>query len=346
MGLGLPQLSSRIGFLDARLCGGPRLENKPIARFLLLVVAQVAAMLCHAMGGLLLPVLVAADAIGELVERRAVFAATDRWRAVRQAARILPVSRSVPSVAVAALVLRWKLGATSTGQSATMWDWHDKLSFVGEVLRDQNVWLDRLCAIGAFFLLPFGTPLGARWRPRAAALLVAVLLLYALLPARIGGSQAIDTRFLPVAAMLGLGLQDWSHARPRTVRLIAAAGAVLLAMRLIAITIGFWSYSSAYRTELAALSQVARGSRVFALVERRCGDEGWRMSRLDMLPALASPIRERGSTRSGRFPAWTCCSRAITGESRAFTAVFVGMGRELRSRRPTRAGDCLAYGAL
>lgn len=257
-----------------------RLRDRPLLRWIVVGTGAPLALLCHAIGGILLPILVASEAVGAALDKR------ER--------RPLPVRRVglslAPFLPALALLIMWKVQAPAD-QSELAWDWAGKSGFVFQVLRDQSLFADTLTMIGCCGLLIWGLMRKARWSWRQGLPVVALLILYAMLPARINGSEAVDTRVLPVVFMLALGLQDWSEAGRKTAMIVAWGGAAILAARLFLIAIGFTAYAKDYRQELVALQHVPQGSRIFSLHEQPCTEVSWRMPRLDTLASMAAVYR-------------------------------------------------------
>ncbi|OZA31376.1 MAG: hypothetical protein B7X92_14800, partial [Novosphingobium sp. 17-62-9] len=141
-------------------------------------------------------------------------------------------------------------------------------------MRDQSKLLDFGTSIIAGLLVLVGPFLGARWRWRQGLPALMVFVLFLAIPSDINGSSFVDIRLLPVAAMLGLGLQDWSRARkPEWAKWVAYSGMGLLALRLSVTAWSFAGYEDDYKKQLSALTHVEPGSRVLAFVEHSCIDE-------------------------------------------------------------------------
>lgn len=259
------------------------LRAKPRLRAVLLLVGQPIVIMCHAIGGLILPILVAAESLG---------AALDDMKVQPELGRKAVLTRLLrecwPLAATPLLIAAWKVLASTSAGSGIAWDVLAKLDFLMEVLRDQSLVLDMGSAVACYMIVMFGYLLGARWTWRQGLPALAVFAAYCLMPARIGGSEAVDVRLLPTAMLLALGLQDWSKASARTVRLVALSGAAILAVRFGAILASFPTYDANFRAQLEALDHVAPGSRMLVYRRQSCSNVQWRMSRIDTLPALAS----------------------------------------------------------
>jgi hypothetical protein len=275
------------GFFNYQLAAGgsllvfalsTRLRRRPVLRAALLAGAQPLLLMCHGIGGIFLPVLVVAEMLGRMFDD----APDHGWsmQALRKGAQECLVLVISPLWVMA---LSWRAQA-----SGMAWAWHGKLSFIPDVLRDQNRLLDIGSAIAATLLLLTGWLLGARWRWRCAIPALAMMGMYALMPAHISGGEACDVRILSMALMVCLALQDWQFASRRVRALVLASGIALLLIRLAFTTVGFVQYDTSFRRELAALDHVRRGSRMLVFVRHECSDLTWRGSRLDHVPALAS----------------------------------------------------------
>lgn len=267
-------------------------RERPVARAALLLIAQPILLTCHAVGGALLPLLVAAFSLGVALDER------PGWRkSVRLLAR-----DCWPLLATIATMALWKLAAPA-GTGGLRWFATQKLLAFPFALRDQSQLLDIATLVACALVLVAGAALGARWSWRQGLPALALAVLFAVAPGAIDGSALVDVRLLPVALMLALGLQDWSGVRLAMARGVALAGIALLAVRLSATAHGFAAYDADYRTQLAALDRVQPGAKVLALVEHSCLRESWRSSRTDHLPSLASVYRG----------AWTNDNWAVPG---------------------------------
>jgi hypothetical protein len=257
------------------------LDHRPKWRAFLLVLAQPLVLICHAIGGLLLPVIVAAVAIGETLE------IGGRWRKGWQSIW----SKCWPLISSAITVAAWKLSSLGVDSGGLQWDWRSKRYMFLSVLRDQSIALDLTCVLAAYSVIVGGTVFGARWTWRQALPCLAFAGFFLLLPSKLSGSEAVDVRLLPIAIMMSLALQDWGRVDTLLSKLVWFSGFALLLIRLAVMANGFVGYADDYRRELSALAYVKYGSRVFTIHEQICNRSSWRLSRLDTLPMLASASR-------------------------------------------------------
>jgi len=275
-----------------------RLEAHPNRRAAVLIVLQPVAMLCHAIGGLTLALLVMANAFGREVDAlppgwwrpsrfRASLTAHD-WRAALQRLAVL----LWPLVATVVTIVLWKLLSPPPARSFNFWRWTEKEWYLLLTLRDQSMVLDYVTTIACYSLIALGWLIGGRWTWARLLPGLTILIEFILIPSDINGSNFVDVRLLPVACMLLLGLMDWSRARPRVAWAVAYSGMVLLAVRLVVTAASFADYADDFRTQLAALQHIERGSRVLAFVEHSCLDVQWRNTRRDHLASLASIYRQ------------------------------------------------------
>ena len=274
------------------------LERRPRDRAGLLVVAQPLAMLCHAIGGLLLAVLVAANAFGREVDALPQgWWRPSRWRSVIathdwKAAAMRLVVLCWPLLATVLTIVLWKLFSPAPARSLNTWRWDQKGIWLGITLRDQSFWLDTITTAAAYLLLLVGPLLGGRWNWQRGLPGLCVLILYVIIPSDINGSAFVDVRLLPPAMMLLLGLQDWSGARRRVALGVAYVGLVLLGLRTVVTAASFVDYADDYRQQLSALEHIEPGSRILTFVEHSCLEESWRNTRRDHLASLASVYRQ------------------------------------------------------
>ena len=266
--------------------------EKPRHRTMLLLIAQPILLTCHAVGGALLPLLVAAYSVGAAFDSRPGWHTGARrvWR------------ECWPLLATVATMALWKLAAPA-GKGGLKWFAAQKLLAFPFALRDQSEALDIATLVACAVLLVAGSAIGARWSWRQGLPALALAVLFAVAPGAIDGSALVDVRLLPIALMLALGFQDWSRVSLPLARGVALAGAMLLAVRLGTTAYGFAVYDADYRAQLAALNRVEPGAKVLALVEHTCLRESWRTPRTDHLPSLASVYRG----------AWTNDNWAVPG---------------------------------
>lgn len=274
------------------------LEKQPKKRAAMLIVAQPVAMLCHAIGGMLLFLIVGGNAVGREIDRlptgwwrpsmwRTVIDETD-WKAVVHRLAVL----CWPLIATVITVVLWKYFSPEPARSMNHWRWDQKAWYFVLTLRDQSLLLDAATTLSCFALILFGWLLGARWNWQQGLPGLLVFLLFIAIPSDINGSAFVDVRLFPVATMLALGLQDWSGASANRARAVAYTGMALLAVRLLVTGASFADYAQDYRKQLSALHHVEPGSRVLAFVEHSCLEESWRNTRRDHLASLASLYRQ------------------------------------------------------
>jgi hypothetical protein len=249
------------------------LQGRPRLRAALILPLSPLLLIVHAVGGGLLIVLAGGREL---------------WRA-RQARDWRVAALAWPLAGGMLAALGWLAFGESSG-GATRWVLERKLDGLMMAVRDQNIVLDIGTVAAAGGVLLLGWSKGARMRaPGAVAALAAV---FVAAPALLSGVAHIDSRLVPVLAMLALALQDWSRVSPGLRRGVMLAGLVVFALRLAVTTVAFAGYGASYARELKALDHVARGSRLLALTEVDCGLAGWREARLDHVSNLASLTRE------------------------------------------------------
>jgi len=268
------------------------LDKRAAWRSVLLLAAQPLLLTCHAVGGALLPLLVASHSFGRVLDER------PGWRA--GARRI--AGDCWPLLATVLTMGLWKLAAPM-GKGGLHWFPVQKLLAFPYALRDQSQALDIASLAACGLVLVIGAALGARWSWRQGLPALAVAGLFAIAPGSIDGSALIDVRLLPVALMLALALQDWSRAPRAVAQTAALAGLALLTVRLGFTAHGFAAYDADYRQQLTALNRVQHGAKVLTLVEHTCLRESWRMPRTDHIASLASVYRG----------AWTNDNWAVPG---------------------------------
>ena len=226
-----------------------RLEAHPRRRAGVLIVLQPVAMLCHAIGGLLLALLIGANAFGRELDalpqgwwrpsRFREVMTTHDWRsALRRLAVLL-----WPLLATVVTIVLWKFLSPPPARSFNFWRWNEKEWYLLLTLRDQSMVLDYATTIACYSLILLGGLIGGRWTWARLLPGLAVLIEFIVIPSDINGSNFVDVRLLPVACMLLLGLMDWSRARPRVAWAVAYSGMVLLAVRLVVTAASFADYA-------------------------------------------------------------------------------------------------------
>lgn len=274
------------------------LGNQPKKRAAMLIVAQPVAMLCHAIGGVLLALLVGGAALGREIDRLPAGSwRPSRWRPLARELDWKAIAKRLfvtcwPLLTTVLVVVLWKTFSPEPVASMNRWRWDQKAWSFVLTLRDQSLVLDAATTIACFGLILCGWLAGARWSWRQGLPGLLVLLLFVAIPSDINGSAFVDIRLLPVAAMLLLALQDWSRAKPSYARAVAYIGMALLGVRLVVTGASFADYAQDYKRQLAALHHVQPGSRVLAFVEHTCIEESWRSTRRDHLASLASLYRQ------------------------------------------------------
>lgn len=158
-------------------------QKNPRARAAMLIVAQPVAMLCHAIGGLLLALLVGAFAVGRALDE---LPAGWRWRDLTNRQWLNTLDWKAiglrlwqacwPLVATVVTILLWKVFSPEA-KSMNIWRWDQKAWSFVLTLRDQNQILDAGTTIAACLLVLVGPFLGARWRWRQGLPALIVFLL-------------------------------------------------------------------------------------------------------------------------------------------------------------------------
>lgn len=127
------------------------------------------------------------------------------------------------------------------------------------------------------------------WRIGAGAVLLALAV--CVLPATIFNSWGADERVAPLALIVGLLALRWRGSAREGMRL-ALLATLLFALRIGAIAGDWHTLDAQYRSNLAALELVPRGSRIEALVLTNTCHAGWRKTAYPHLPALAIVRRD------------------------------------------------------
>jgi hypothetical protein len=241
-----------------------------------LVLLSLGLWVCHVYGWAIFAILESARVLADAPVRE--------WH--RRLARLLPLGAPV------LVMLALSYGQHNNAVTDGWFVWHNKLSSLLFVLRDQDFLFDilSLIAVMSVVLAPFREHMRfARVGLIAAAVLVAATFV---LPYRLLGSAWADGRLWPIVLMVLIASACPSKdAPPLARRLLPALLLALFLARLIVGAFGFAAYDRAYRSHLAALDRVERGARVAAFVRFPClGD--WRRTRLEHLDGMAIVRRD------------------------------------------------------
>lgn len=127
------------------------------------------------------------------------------------------------------------------------------------------------------------------WRIGAGAALLVLACL--VMPSTVFNSWGADERLAPLALIVAALSLRWRGTAVAATRL-AAVVTLLFALRIGAIAWGWHALDAQYRSNLAALDRVPRGSRIAALVLTNGCHAGWRKTAYPHLPALAIVRRD------------------------------------------------------
>ncbi len=252
------------------------LDRRPSLREFVTWVALPLLFLCHVVAGCLFVLFAGSRELAGL-RRRDQFGSFLR--------RTRPLASSV------LILLLWRLSAQSfVGRNHT--GVHIKLNALVMLLRDQNRLLDQGSLVTAIAVFALGWWKGARPHRAVRPALLALLVLFVVMPSSLSGSSFADERLLPLIPILAFATQDWSRVTPRLGRLVLVSGLLLFAGRLGLTFAGFVAYDARYTTELAALRHVPEHSRVLVLNGVYCSARNhWRTDRLGHLGDLAIVYR-------------------------------------------------------
>jgi hypothetical protein len=190
------------------------------------------------------------------------------------------------------LILLWRTGQVAGG-TGDWFNWILKFNWFAMIFRDRWYWFD-LGALVSLLLLLIGAALHKRleFSRNLAASSLFLLITFLLLPRILFGSAYADMRLAPyMLAVLVIAIRFRPGAGRRLGNIVAGLGLLFVLGRTAGTTVSSWLYDRTYDRELAALAHVPEGSRMVSFVGRPCR-EGWMMSRLHHLPALAVVRRE------------------------------------------------------
>ncbi|MEG3176352.1 hypothetical protein U1872_08935 [Sphingomonas sp. RB3P16] len=127
------------------------------------------------------------------------------------------------------------------------------------------------------------------WRIGNGAVLLILACLF--MPTTVFASWGADERLAPLALMMAALALRWRGTVAGGMRIVRFA-TLLFALRIGAIAWGWHTLDAQYRSNLAALDSVPRGSRIAALVLTNGCHAGWRKTAYPHLPALAIVRRD------------------------------------------------------
>jgi hypothetical protein len=201
--------------------------------------------------------------------------------------------RAAPFLFPLILMVAWRQGGGAT-ETVGWFEWPHKFGEFAATLRDQSQALDilSLCAAAAVLAYAAFDP-RLKLNPPLALAGFAFSALALLLPYRLLGSAYADSRLFPVIFIVFLlAIGPAQGGRPaRAERAIAAAAALLFAVRIAVSAAGFNAYDRTFDSHLRALDFVERGASIATLVRVPC-PMPWRRPRLEHLDSLAIVRRE------------------------------------------------------
>jgi hypothetical protein len=239
--------------------------------------------LCHTFGWGLLGLLAYA---GEVADER------DRRGAGRPAAFFRGGLHCLPLALPFLLMLMWRTGAVS-GVTMDWFNWDAKGRWMIGILHERWEWWDKAGA-ALLIALPLLAIVQIGFRIRHVAVLATLfmLIIFTLLPRILFGSAYADMRLAPymvAIAVIGLRPKGWAERHLSTP--LALAGLAFFAARLTVSTATFADIDRVWRGQLAALDQIAVGSRVLVQVNVPCS-RAWRSDRVDHIGSFAIARRE------------------------------------------------------
>jgi len=161
------------------------------------------------------------------------------------------------------------------------------------ILRDRWFWLD-MGSLILLALLLVGAALNRKLEYSRNLLASSLFLLatFLILPRIVFGSAYADMRLAPyMLAVAVIAIRFRGEASRKLGNVLAAIGLIFVLVRTGATTVSTYLFDRSYDRELAALEHVPEGARLVSFVGRPCR-EGWKMTRLHHLPALAIVRRE------------------------------------------------------
>jgi hypothetical protein len=190
------------------------------------------------------------------------------------------------------LMLAWRQGHVG-GDTGDWFNWRAKFVWLITALRDRWRWFD-VASVAAIMVLIVAARGSSRlsFSRNLAASALFLLLVFICLPRIVFGSAYADMRLVPYLLAVGvIAIRLKEGAGPRFARALAIAGMAFFLARVGAGTASFWMLDRDYDRELAALDHIPPGARLVSFVGSAC-HQGWRMSRLEHLPALALVRKE------------------------------------------------------
>lgn len=194
-------------------------------------------------------------------------------------------------VAPLAIMLLWR--GHSHGPWAWAWfEWHAKLVWIESALRDRWAWFDVACLAIILLLLVLAVrDRRFAFAPVLTVPVLALVVIFLLLPTTLFGSAYTDMRLVPYIFALALLAIRFLPESGRQASVVAAMALAFGAVRLGANTISFGWAAQDQQAKVGALAQIPAGSRVVTFAGIECGG-GWQLPRNIHLGSLVTIWRQ------------------------------------------------------
>lgn len=189
------------------------------------------------------------------------------------------------------LMVLWRSGNVA-GATTDWFNWVAKYVYLVSSLRNHWMALDTYNVTLLILLVLFGLlGLGFRMRRTLGIATLVLIIAYILMPRIVIGSAYADMRLAPYVIAIGVLAVVPRFTDRKLLTAVAAFALIVFAGRLYLSTQRFAFFAEKQEKQLDALDHVARGSRVFALVDLPCLSL-WESPRLEHLGAMAIVRRE------------------------------------------------------
>ncbi|MFL6856807.1 MAG: hypothetical protein ACJ8EB_02740 [Allosphingosinicella sp.] len=186
------------------------------------------------------------------------------------------------------LMLMWRSGGHVGGETGEWFKWMLKKQWLLMALRDRWYQFDRvsLWVVWAVLLLGLLWWKKLQYSRNLAASAIFLAIVYVCLPRIVFGSNYADMRLVPfVIAVAVIAIRQRPAAVAKAGSALAALGLLFFAARMAGNAWSFVLYDRTYDRELAAVDQLPPDAKVISFVGVSCR-KGWRMTRIEHLPAL------------------------------------------------------------
>jgi hypothetical protein len=185
----------------------------------------------------------------------------------------------------------WRSGAVA-GETTDWFNWVAKYVYLVSSLRNHWMNFDIGLVSALIVMILFGMiGLGFRIRRMLGVATLILIITYIVMPRIVIGSAYADMRLAPYLVAIGVIAVVPRFTNRVALNAVAALALIIFGYRLYLSTVRFDAFATHQEAQLQALDHVARGSRLFVLVDLPCLGM-WESPRMEHLGAIAIERRE------------------------------------------------------